>query len=55
MKRRDLLRGIGLQPRDLRRIDPSLGSLTKPTPNIAVKETALLIHLGGVRYKSSTI
>lgn len=52
VKRRDLLRGIGLQPRDLRRIDPSLGSLTKPTPNIAVKETALLIHLGGVRCAS---
>lgn len=49
VKRRDLLRGIRLQPRDLRRIDPSLGSLTKPTPNITVKENALLVHLGGVR------
>jgi len=48
VKRRDLLRANGLQPRDLRRIDPSL-SLTKTAPNITVKEDVLLINLGGVR------
>ena len=48
VKRRDLLRANGLQPRDLRRIDPSL-SLTKTSPTITLKENALLINLGGVR------
>lgn len=50
VKRRDLLRGIKLQPRDLRRIEPSLGSINKSTYTITVKEDALLIHLQGVRY-----
>lgn len=49
VKRRDLLRGMRLQPRDLRRIDPSLASLTKPSTSITVKENALLVQLGGVR------
>ncbi|KAK9843496.1 hypothetical protein WJX81_005929, partial [Elliptochloris bilobata] len=48
VKRRDLLRANRLQPRDLRRIDPSL-SLTKTAPNITIKENVLLINLGGVR------
>lgn len=48
VKRRDLLRANGLQPRDLRRIDPSL-SITKTAPAITVKENVLLINLGGVR------
>ena len=48
VKRRDLLRANGLQPRDLRRIDPSQ-SLTKTSPNITVKEAVLLTNLGGVR------
>ena len=48
VKRRDLLRAHGLQPRDLRRIDPSL-SLTKTSPNIAVKDSVVLLNLGGVR------
>lgn len=48
VKRRDLLRANHLQPRDLRRIDPSL-SITKTSPNISVKENCLLINLGGVR------
>ncbi|CAL8467778.1 g7316 [Coccomyxa elongata] len=48
VKRRDLLRANGLQPRDLRRIDPSL-SLTKTSPNITIKENVLVINLGGVR------
>lgn len=48
VKRRDLLRANHLQPRDLRRIDPSL-SLTKTSPNISVKESCLLVNLGGVR------
>ena len=51
VKRRDLLRSNGLQPRDLRRIDPSL-SLTKTSPNVTVKETCILINLGGVRSAS---
>jgi len=48
VKRRDLLRANGLQPRDLRRVDPSL-SLTRTAPSITVKESVLLINLGGVR------
>ena len=48
VKRRDLLRANHLQPRDLRRIDPSL-SITKTSPNISVKEHCLLVNLGGVR------
>lgn len=48
VRRRDLLRGHKLQPRDLRRIDPSL-SLTKTSPNVTVKESCVLINLGGVR------
>ena len=48
VKRRDLLRANGLQPRDLRRIDPSQ-NLTKTSPNITVKENIMLINLGGVR------
>ena len=51
MKRRDLLRANGLQPRDLRRIDPSQ-SLTKTSPNITVKENVVLTNLGGVRWGS---
>lgn len=48
VKRRDLLRANGLQPRDLRRIDPSQ-NLTKTSPSITVKENIVLINLGGVR------
>lgn len=48
VKRRDLLRANGLQPRDLRRIDPSQ-SLTKTSPSITVKENVMLTNLGGVR------
>ncbi|CAK0763203.1 hypothetical protein CVIRNUC_003034 [Coccomyxa viridis] len=48
VKRRDLLRANGLQPRDLRRIDPSQG-VTKTSPNISIKEHVLVINLGGVR------
>ena len=49
VKRRDLLRANGLQPRDLRRIDPSQG-VTKTSPNISIKEHVLVINLGGVRW-----
>ena len=48
MKRRDLLRGHGLLPRDLRRIAPTL-SVTKTSPSISIKEAVLLVNLGGVR------
>ena len=48
IKRRDLLRANGLQPRELRRIDPSQG-VTKTSPNISIKEHVLVINLGGVR------
>jgi hypothetical protein len=53
VKRRDLLRANGLQPRDLRRIDPSQ-SLTKTSPNITVKENVLLTNLGGVRWGAAS-
>ena len=47
IKRRDLLRANRLQPRDLRRFDPSLG-LNKSS-DITIKENVLLITLGGIR------
>ena len=47
IKRRDLLRAHKLQPRDLRRFDPSLG-LNKSS-DITIKENVLLVTLGGVR------
>jgi hypothetical protein len=49
IKRRDLLRRNRLLPRDLRRIDPSL-SVVKTSPSINIKDHALLINLGGVRW-----
>ena len=48
MRRRDLSRKHSLQPRDLRRIDPSL-SPTKTSSTITLKEDCILINLGGVR------
>jgi hypothetical protein len=48
VKRRDLIRAHGLQPRDLRRVDPSL-SPTKQSPNVTIKDECLLINIGGVR------
>ncbi len=48
VRRRDLLRGYCLQPRDLRRIDPSL-TPTKTSPSVTIKEQALLVNMGGVR------
>ncbi len=48
MRRRDLLREHRLQPRDLRRIDPSI-DFTKTSPSITIKEDVLLLNLGGVR------
>ena len=51
IKRRDLLRAHRLQPRDLRRFDPSLG-LNKSS-DITIKENVLLVTLGGVRYSPS--
>eukprot|EP01025_Chloroclados_australasicus_P014665 TRINITY_DN16890_c1_g1_i3.p1 TRINITY_DN16890_c1_g1~~TRINITY_DN16890_c1_g1_i3.p1 ORF type:complete len:546 (-),score=69.89 TRINITY_DN16890_c1_g1_i3:727-2364(-) len=48
VKRRDLMRSNKLQARDLRRIDPSL-SVTRTSPTMYVKESALIINLGGVR------
>jgi hypothetical protein len=48
IKRRDLLREHHLQPRDLRRIDPSI-DFTKTSPSITLKEDVLLLNLGGVR------
>ncbi|KAK9803476.1 hypothetical protein WJX73_006233 [Symbiochloris irregularis] len=47
IKRRDLLRANRLQPRDLRRFDPTLG-LNKSS-DITIKENILLITLGGIR------
>ncbi len=48
VRRRDLLREYRLQPRDLRRIDPSI-DFTKTSPSITIKENVLLLCLGGVR------
>eukprot|EP00878_Enallax_costatus_P009886 GHUV01010323.1.p1 GENE.GHUV01010323.1~~GHUV01010323.1.p1 ORF type:complete len:671 (+),score=155.93 GHUV01010323.1:200-2212(+) len=48
IKRRDLLREYGLQPRDLRRIDPTI-DFTKTSPSITIKEDVLLLNLGGIR------
>lgn len=48
VRRRDLLRGYCLQPRDLRRIDPSL-TPTKTSPSVTIKEEALLVNMCGVR------
>ena len=47
-RRRDLLREYNLQPRDLRRIDPTI-DFSKTSPSITVKENVLLINLGGTR------
>ena len=48
VRRRDLIRTHGLQPRDLRRVDPSL-SPTKSSPSIAIKEDCVLVNIGGIR------
>lgn len=48
VRRRDLLRTYGLQPRDLRRIDPSL-SPTRTAPSVTVKDSVLVVNMGGVR------
>lgn len=47
-RRRDLLREYRLQPRDLRRIDPSV-DVNKTPPSITVKDNVVLLCLGGVR------
>lgn len=39
---------LPLQPRDLRRIDPTI-DFTKTSPSITIKENVLLLCLGGVR------
>jgi hypothetical protein len=36
------------QPRDLRRIDPTI-DFTKASPSITIKEDVLLLNLGGIR------
>lgn len=48
VRRRDLIRTHGLQPRDLRRVDPSL-SPTKSSPSVAIKEDCVLVNIGGIR------
>eukprot|EP00798_Chlamydomonas_sp_ICE-L_P011460 gene11460-34171_t len=45
---KDLLREHRIQPRDLRRIDPSV-DFNKTSPSITIKENVLLICIGGVR------
>lgn len=47
-RRRDLLKEHKLQPRDLRRIDPSV-DVSKTPPSITVKDNVVLLCLGGVR------
>lgn len=48
VRRRDLIRTHNLQPRDLRRIDPSLAP-TKTSPSVAIKGECVLVNVGGVR------
>eukprot|EP00798_Chlamydomonas_sp_ICE-L_P017634 gene17634-23977_t len=48
VRRRDLLREHRIQPRDLRRIDPSV-DFNKTSPSITIKDNVLLICIGGVR------
>ncbi|MEW5303380.1 MAG: hypothetical protein WDW36_006080 [Sanguina aurantia] len=48
-RRRDLLREHRLQPRDLRRIDPTVDNAAKASPSISIKENTLLLCLGGIR------
>ena len=48
-RRRDLLKEHRLQPRDLRRIDPSV-DVNKTPPSITIKDNVILLCLGGVRY-----
>jgi len=48
MRRRDLIRANELQPRDMRRIDPSM-SITRTSPSLVPKEKVLLVNVGGVR------
>jgi magnesium transporter len=47
-RRRDLLKEHRLQPRDLRRIDPSV-DISKTQPSITIKDNVILMCLGGVR------
>jgi len=47
LKRRDLLRCYDLQPRDLRRVDPSKSDAG--SPSLSVRDEAILISLGGMR------
>ncbi len=49
-RRRDLLREHKLQPRDLRRIDPSV-DINKTPPSITIKDSVIVICLGGVRWE----
>jgi hypothetical protein len=50
VRRRDLIRSHGLQPRDLRRVDPSLSALgTKTSQTVAIRDGCVLINLGGIR------
>jgi hypothetical protein len=48
VRRRDLVRAHGLQPRDLRRVDPSLTPGRTP-PSVTIKDDCVLINVGGVR------
>ena len=48
IKRRDLMRAHRLQPRDLRRFDSSTG--VSKASDITIKESVLLVTLGGVRW-----
>ena len=46
LKRRDLLRHYDLQPRDLRRVDPTLADTS---PSLSVRDDAILVNMGGLR------
>ncbi|KAL1544091.1 magnesium transporter MRS2-11, chloroplastic-like [Salvia divinorum] len=48
INRRHLLKSSGLQPRDVRSVDPSLW-LTNTMPSILVREYAILLNLGSLR------
>lgn len=48
LSKKDILRHLGVAPRDLRRVDPSL-SLTTTPPALLVRDNVLLLNVGGVR------
>ena len=49
VRRRDLVRQYKLQPRDLRRMDPSVSAGSRTAPSVTVKENCILVNVCGVK------